>query len=134
MILAIIKKRINMPSIRYILAAPFSAFMAVMIPSYLVRFLDIEKDMAFYITLIILFFINFFVSYNFVFRQQNKIKVKMFKYAIAAIIFRMLDAAWYNIYSSFMDINYEILIIISIGTTFSVKFFVYKFFIFTEGR
>jgi len=123
-------KKINKPIVRYLFAAPFSAFLAIVIPTSIIKIFDVEKDIAFYYALVLLFFINFFISYRFVFKQNDKIKIKIIKYTFAAVIFRTLDAAWYNLYSSYIEINYQLLIFISIGTTFIIKFFIYKFFVF----
>lgn len=128
-----IKRHTSSSGFRYVLAAPLSASLAILIPNLLARGININKDNAFYISLAVLFFINFFISYHFVFRQTKAMKNQLIKYTIAAILFRWLDATWYKVYSIFTDMNYELIIILSIGTTFIIKYIAYKFLIFSKA-
>lgn len=130
----VIKKRLRSSGFRYILAAPLSALLAVLIPNFFIKVFDLNEDNAFYLTLLILLFINFIISCYFIFRQTTTLKTQFIKYTLAAIFFRWLDATWYKLYSHFVDLNYEVIIILSIGTTFILKYIVYKFLIFPNPR
>lgn len=131
---SLVKKASASPWVRYVVSAPFSATLAIVIPSFLVRILHIDPDISFYISLFLLFVINFLISFHFVFKQRSDLKKTLVKYTLAALFFRTMDAVWYNFFSSFLTITYEIIVFLSIGTSFTIKFFVYKYLVFKKPQ
>lgn len=97
----------------------------------LINFLDFSKDIAYFISILIITLINFFLSLKFIFLNVYSNKL-LIKYTFVLIIFSTLNYLSVFFIKNIFPYNYYILIFFVTTIIFFLKFFVYDKYVFND--
>ena len=82
----------------------------------------IEEKGSVFVTLVIIFFINFYLARSFVFESLGRIETQLLKFAVISGIMRLVEYSIFVILFSFFGLYYMVAYVASVGVVFFVKF------------
>jgi len=96
--------------------------------------LNLSEPISVGLSVIILFFFNFFMARAMVFKEQNNLLKQAARFLIVALLMRSMEYSVFLLLFYKVDIYYLISYTISIALIFMLKYFVYKNIVFTADQ
>jgi putative flippase GtrA len=118
--------------LRYLLMAGVSAVMSLGIPFVLHEGLSVPPNIAVAIGLGAAFLVNFVTAKHYVFQRRGFVKTQFSRFAAVSLLFRLCEYIAFLVLHSLLGIQYMIANTLVLFTSFAMKFFVYRGFVFAH--
>jgi ubiquinone/menaquinone biosynthesis C-methylase UbiE/putative flippase GtrA len=120
--------------IKYIIGGGVSYVIKVGLTYLSVTFFDFWYFYAYLVSLVIVVFVNFVINSYFIFRVNGFNVKRIVKYLLLIVVFNSLDVGLVVLLTDNLLLHYLISITISTIFVFLLKFFVYRYFVFSPDK
>jgi len=120
--------------IRYVVMSCGSALLTLGVPFTLHEGLSVPPDIAVALGLSAAFVVNFTTARAYVFKKNGPVATQLSRFALVSVLFRLTEYLGFLLLYRFIGIQYMIANICVLLTSFCIKFFVYKIFVFVQSK
>lgn len=118
--------------IKYIIGGGISYAIKIGLTYLTVNWFDFWYFYAYLFSLVIVVFVNFVINSFFIFKVNDFNFKRIIKYLLLVVVFNSLDAGLVVLLTDRLLVYYLLSITMSTGLVFLLKFFVYKYFVFSS--
>jgi putative flippase GtrA len=120
--------------IRYVVMSCGSALLTLGVPFMLHEGLSIPPDIAVAVGLSAAFVVNFTTARGYVFKKNGPVGTQFSRFALVSVLFRLSEYLGFLLLYGLIGIQYMIANTSVLLTSFCIKFFVYKIFVFVHSK